>query len=109
MYISQQEQENLIAEMNEKLKAIKTYGELLELEKEYEEKISFRLRQRKSIRRKETLYLNSHFASREDYRGRYTEEEKENDTNVTYICDGDDCVRECLVANFWRNVEFCKW
>ena len=102
---------SLIMEMNDKLKTIKTWGELNDLREEYNQKVMFTLRLKRNNRCKHTYPLNGDWAKCLDYRlqREVTQEEQRNDSKMTYIVDGDDRVRECMVCNLWKYVEFVEW
>ena len=100
---------DMIAEMNEKLKTIKIYGDLKTLRKEYKDKVGFVLCLKKNNRCKIAYYLNGDWAKCDYFGSKATEEDITNDTRMRYIVDGDDRVRECMVCNLWRYVEFVEW
>lgn len=108
MNFSYDEQEKMILEMNEKLKTIKKFGDLKAIEKEYGLKIGYILQTKKNNRCKTSRPLNGKWAKCARLGMDVSDEKINNDTRMTYIVDGDDRVRECLVANLWRYVEFIK-
>ena len=100
---------DMIAEMNEKLKTIKTYGDLKRLREEYGGKLGFDIRLKKNNRCKTAFPLNGDWAKCNYIGSNATEDDIMNDTRMRYIVDGDDRTRECAVSNLWRYVEFVEW